>query len=161
MRKLSALSGVLLFALWQCLFAAAPDPRVALVANLYREFAWEVVVVEPHAQPFLSQPETALGKYLAPNLVRLILKDRACAKQRKEVCWLDFSPIWSGNDPAAADLRVTAGGKANEVVVRFTHPYDKKAVEILYDMVQVDGAWRISNIRTKEWSLVSILESPL
>lgn len=161
MRKYPGSIGAIFSLLATSLFGAAPDARVSLVASLYREFAWEVVVVEPTATTFLGQPESVLSRYLAPDLLRLLMKDRACVAEREEVCSLDFSPIWGGNDPAAADLRITAGATPDEVLARFTYPHDKRPVEICYDMVEVDGAWRIGNIRTRTWSLVAILERPL
>jgi hypothetical protein len=160
MRKTQAIFGLLLAAAASAMGAATLDARVALVASLYREFAWEVVVIEPRAPTFLLQPEAVLEKYLAPDLLKLLMKDRACATERREICSLDFSPIWAGNDPGAIDLRVTPGAKPGEVRVRFIYPYDKKSVELIYDMVQIGSSWRIANIRAKDWSLVSILQSP-
>jgi hypothetical protein len=160
MRKILAILGLLVGSSTTALYGAAPDARIALVANLYREFAWEVLVVEPQATTFFSQPEAVLRKYLAPSLVQLVLNDRACTTTRQEVCSLNFSPLWDGNDPAAEDLRVIPGAKPSEVLVRFTYPHDKRVVEISYDLVQVMGSWRIANIMTKSWSLVSILQSP-
>lgn len=144
--------------------AAAPtDPRVAAVTKLYHDYAWEVLITEPCqcSGHFISEPESVLSKYLAPKLVQLILADRACAARTREICNLDFSPIWAGNDPAAADLRVKLGTKPNEVLVQFNYALnDKKPILIYYDMIQVGGAWRIADIRTSEWSLTKILETP-
>jgi hypothetical protein len=86
------------------------------------------------------------------------MKDRTCATERKASCSLDFTPVWFVY-PAATDLRVFSGTKPNEVLVRFTST-SKIAIEFSYDLVQVDGSWRIADIRTKDWSLVSILQDP-
>jgi len=160
MRKIQAISGLVIWIVATNLQGATPDPKVALVAGLYREFAWEVVITEPQGTTFLLQSEAVLSRYLTPTLLQLLMKERACATERKEICSLGFTPIWDGNDPAAVGLRVLPGARPNEVSVRFT-AHSKRAVEIYYDLVQVNGSWRIDNIRTKDWSLVSILQDPL
>jgi hypothetical protein len=134
-----------------------------VVTKLYRDYAWEVLIMEPCqcSGRFLSESEGVLSKYLAPRLTQLVLADRACAASRKEICNLDFSPIWDGNDPSAANLRVKLGTKPNEVLVQFNYALnDNKPISIYYDMVEVGGAWRIANIRTSKWSLTKILETP-
>ncbi len=143
--------------------ATPPDPRVAIVTKIYHDYAWEVLIAEPCqcSGTFLSEPESVLAKYLAPNLVNLILADRACQAKNHEMCNLGFSPIWDGNDPQAANLRVTLGAKANEVLVQFNYALnDQKPIQIIYELAQINGAWRVANIRTTKWSLARILETP-
>lgn len=98
---------VLLFA-----FAQA-EPRqssgaVATVVHLYREFAWTAVIAEPEDNgAFGDRPRAVLGKYFSPGLIELLKKDRLCTSRTKEICGLDFDPIWASQDPAATEMKIT------------------------------------------------------
>jgi hypothetical protein len=73
---------------------AAPPmtPQVAIVANLYKEFACEAVVEEPEiGEGFLDSSSAALTKYLTPMLANLILKDRKCAYETMRFAdWIGY-----------------------------------------------------------------------
>lgn len=135
-------------------------PDVAIVARLYRDFAWEVVVAEPRADEpgFIDQPARVLSKYLAPQLVRLLLADRACAAKREEICNLDFDPIWASQDPAATELKVRPGNKAGTVKVTFLYPGTAKPMDLLFELTQTPSGPRIRDVHYSDGrSLVTIL----
>ena len=74
---------------------------------------------------------------------------------------IDFDPIIDGQDWEIDAVAVTlkappAEGRA-EVAARFNNSGDD--VEVIYDLVEADGAWRVDNIRTENWSLREILAS--
>lgn len=134
------------------------DPT-AIVHQLYRDFAWEAVISEPEDKGLIDQPKAILERYFDSRLTDLILKDRECVARTKEICRLDFSPIWDSQDPGASDMKITSG-KGNTVNVEFRYPGDGSQVGIIYQTTKVSGHWRISDIRYKKGhSLLSIMES--
>jgi hypothetical protein len=156
------LSSVLLGSLLLAASVAYPsdaDERAAIVAKLYRDYAWEVVVFEPHFPPFIDQPKEVLEQYLTPEMAALILKDRECLKRTRELCWIESPPLWVGNDPGAQDLTVTAG-QGNEVAVRFTYPGSNKNFELRYRVVRIRAKWLIDDILFEGSSLKEHLKKP-
>ena len=140
--------------------SAESDDRVNVVAQLYRDFAWEVVVIHPQHPGFAEQPRVVLEKYLTPELAGLLIKERECISRTKELCWLDAPPLWVGNDPGAMELSVTAS-QGTDVLVKFTYPGNGDKLEIRYKMALVGKQWRVSDIQKGKWSLKSTLEKPL
>lgn len=146
-------------------FSVAAESRegngaVTVVAKLYRDFAWEAVVEEPDAveQGLLDQPGHRLAKYFDDSLVSLILKDRACAKKTKEVCRLNFSPIWASQDPGAAQLKVLATKAPNIVSVKFIYPSTGETIHLSYNLANTKHGWRITDVSAYSgMSLRSIL----
>ena len=141
-----------------------PSETVSVVAQLYRDFAWEVVIEEPGTpeKSLLEQPREVLTKYFDDNLTALFLKDRACVNKTGELCNLDYSPIWAAQDPAAAQLKVLDAKKPGVVIVKFRQPAEKKNVELSYRMTKTKQGWRISDITERSYgSLVSNLSRKL
>lgn len=135
-----------------------PEP-VTIVHQLYRDFAWEAVIIQPEDKGLLDQPRATLARYFDPKLVDLILKDRECKARTKEICKLDFSPLWDSQDPGASDMKI-ASDKGNTVIVEFQYPGNGSQIRIVYQTTNVSGHWRISDIRYRNGSsLVSLLES--
>lgn len=135
-----------------------------MVVQLYRDFAWEVVIEEPGTpeKSLLEQPHDVLTKYFDDNLAALLLKDRACVNKTGELCKLDYSPIWSAQDPAAAQLKVLDSSKPGVVTVKFRQPVEKKNVELSFRMTKTKLGWRISDITDRAFgSLVSNLSRKL
>lgn len=139
----------------------SPSPdAVSVVAQLYRDFAWEVVMEEPATpeKSLLEQPREVLTKYFDDNLTALLLKDRACVNKTGELCNLDYSPLWSAQDPGAAQLKVLNSSRPGIVVVKFRQLAEKKNVELSYRMTKTKLGWRISDITDRAYgSLVSNL----
>jgi hypothetical protein len=139
---------------------AAESGPVQVVAQLYRDFAWEAVVHSPDwdGRALLDQPRAVLERYFDSNLATLILRDRECVAQTGEICQLDFSPIWASQDPGASELNVAAGPSPDVVNVRFRYPGDGKKIELSYRMVKTRAGWRIADIHNNgDWALLSIL----
>jgi len=142
------------------LLSAEPDARVAHVARLYRDFAWEVVVARPVAAGFMDQPRAVLERYLTPELAGLVLEDRACAVRTREVCRIEAAPLWGSSDPGATDLEVTAAG-GNDVLVRFTYPGTDRKIALIHHLAPAGNRWRIDDIRQGSWSLKASLRRPM
>ncbi len=151
-----------------CVIMAAPlqaqEGGVAVVAQLYRDFAWEVVVAEPmwHGHYLLEQPRAVLERYLDSSLTTLLLADRRCVSEGEGICNLDFDPIWNSQDPGATDLAVTATSDPTRVSVRFRQAPQGNRVALLYLVVRTQAGWRIRDIRYPNGtSLVQILSRPI
>jgi hypothetical protein len=144
---------------------AAPAQRrpisgpVAIVAQLYRDFAWEVVVEEPSFgdHGLLDQPRSVLQRYFDDRLTDLWLADRACAVKSRGICRVDFLPIWNSQDPMASDLRIAQSSDSNVVGVTF-RAYQDQIVDLTYHLIHTPRGWRIDDIRNgSEWSLRQLL----
>lgn len=85
---------------------AAKDARLAVVERLYQDYAWETGPGISKRTPFLNEKSVVLSKYLTKSLSRLLLEDRKCSERTREICRLDFSPIWNSQDPEGAKFRV-------------------------------------------------------
>ena len=140
---------------------AFSDPT-AIVLQLYRDFAWEAVMSLPEQKRLIGlmgQPRAILERYFDTRLTNLILRDRECVKRTKEICNLNFDPIWASQYPGASDMTITSG-EGNTVNVEFRYPGDGHQISLIYQTTKVSGHWRISDIHyTDRSSLVSILES--
>lgn len=135
--------------------ASAPE---GMVFQLYKEYAWEAVLTGG-PDGLMQQPREVLESYFDTNLASLILKDRACVKKRREICKLDFDPIWASQDPSAGDLNVEKTKNENIVKVQFRYPSTDERIELLYRLTKTSKGWRISDISSKQWSLLAILSS--
>lgn len=134
---------------------------VRTVAQLYRDYAWEAVVVEPDAPALalVAQPKNILAKYFDDELAALLLKDRECARRTKGICNLSFSLLWASQDPGATELKVTGTGDPAVVVVTFRHPGEKAPTRLQYRMRRTPAGWRIQDIVYDEiGSLVKLLK---
>ncbi len=144
---------------------AAPRPSadgVEIVAQLYRYFAWEAVIVEPDATEsgLIDQPRAVLERYFDSNLSTLILADRRCAAETGEICQLDFMPMWDSQDPAATEVRITAGATADKVDVTFRYPGDDKVTRLDYRVAKTRQGWRITDIHyASGHSLLGVLKA--
>jgi hypothetical protein len=138
---------------------AATGPEVELVASLYRAYAWEVVIDEPlpGTATLLEQPASELGRFFTPNLVALLRKDRECTARKREICRLDFSPIWAAQDPIATELRVYRTQEQNKVRVQFkTAPQGNVSV-LIYTVARTEAGLRIDDIEYESGTALSRL----
>ncbi|MDP1861954.1 MAG: hypothetical protein Q8K82_25060 [Gemmatimonadaceae bacterium] len=128
---------------------AADSAQQALVARLYRQFSWEATGGDdgPGARTFIDQPRRVLLEYLEPTLVDLVLRDRACARRSREVCRLEFAPLWDSQDPDAVEItfRSVAGSARNAVVVHLRSS-SGAATDVTVVTVHRPEGWRISDI---------------
>lgn len=135
---------------------------IQVVAQLYRDFAWEAVIDSPrwHGHDLLNQPRRVLERYFDPNLAALIRRDRQCVAKTHEVCNLNFSPIWASQDPGATELKVVAGVTPETVIVRFRYPGNGEKVELVYRMARTKAGWRVADIRySPDSTLLSMLSA--
>lgn len=134
---------------------------VRTVAQLYRDYAWEAVVVEPDAAALVlvEQPRNVLSKYFDDELTALLLKDRECVRRTKGICNLEFSPLWASQVPGATELKVTGAADPSSVTVTFRHPGEKTPTRLQYRMRRTPAGWRIQDIVYDEiGSLVKLLK---
>lgn len=133
---------------------------VRTVAQLYRDYAWEAVVVEPGApsRALIAQPKNVLAKYFDDELTALLLKDSECARRTKGLCNLSFSLLWASQDPGATELKVIGAADPSSVTVTFRHPGEKTPTRLQYRMRRTPAGWRIQDIVYDEiGSLVKLL----
>lgn len=137
---------------------AAEDARLAVVERLYQDYAWETGPGISKRTPFLNEKSSVLTKYLTKPLSRLLLEDRKCSERTREICQLDFSPIWNSQDPEGTKFRVIGIGPDNAVAVSIVYP-GQRSVTLAFDVVQTEDGWRINDIHSPspEWSLRKIL----
>ena len=138
-----------IFVLLTCLpcAAAATESNVDLVKRLYAKYAWESTDRSPKgATSFIDEPRAELLKYLEPALAEALLQDRQCAKQTRQLCRLDFSPMWASQDPGARELHVKQGSSATRVQVSFTYPGTGERLVIEYELAQTAGGPRIRDV---------------
>lgn len=153
---------LLLLASTQAMAAQEPADPVALVASLYQEYAWEAVIDEPRVgETFYFGTEASLQKYLTPELVALILADRARSEASGELGAIDFAVLWASQDPGAMQLRIEQTEGDNRVQVSFTHPGSREQTRILHQLESTAKGWRIADIQYAEgFSLRLALAAP-
>lgn len=123
------------------------------VARLYKDFAWQALVspgsapeaVKVFGQAVSDRPRAVLNRYFDPSLARLLAKDNACVRKTREVCNLDFDPIFGSQDPAVTDLTIKAI-RPGQVQVEFKYPSTEQLIRLDYRLRMVGGRWRIADI---------------
>jgi hypothetical protein len=148
--------------------ALAKEPlpaTVAVVASLYRNYAWEAVIDEPGdvGIGLFQQTASELARYFDPALTNLITKDRECAVRARGMCRLDFLPIWDSQDPIGATVKITKGASPNEVSVALLHPAGPTREPLTYVLTKTSAGWRIADIRfgSNQPPLKALLLAPL
>jgi hypothetical protein len=140
---------------------ATLSPRVEVVRQLYSEFACEAVVDAPgcdEQHELADQPRDVLGRYFDDRLTTLWLADRDCARRTRQICALDFSPIWDSQDPTGTYVRIVAAADSSHVDVALRGPASQGLRKLRYTLVQTASGWRIRDIDApSKWSLVRLL----
>ena len=127
--------------------AAATESNVEFIKRLYEAYAWESTDNSPKGKtPFINEPRAELVKYLEPTLAEALLQDRQCAKQTRQICRLDFSPMWASQDPGARELQVKRGSNASRVKVSFTYPGSGERIVIEYELSVTAAGPRIREV---------------
>ena len=130
---------------------AGPRPKplgdLALVAKLYKDFAWQALGTTQaiFGKPLQQQDDTVLRRYFDPRLAALIVHDRECVDRRAEVCNMDFDPLFGSQDAAVTDFAIQRED-AGRIAVAFTSPSSGEKVRLLFHMRQAGAAWRINDI---------------
>lgn len=106
----------------------------------------------------LDQPKPMLLRFFDQRLTQAIIQDRMCAKKSKEICRLDFMPLWDSQDASGAVVSVSEGKKPTTVVA--TVKYPQAARELTYSLKKTKHGWRIVDIEfgNGKLSLIGILE---
>jgi hypothetical protein len=148
--KFQAFLALCMLACVPCVASAAPDPTSAkgVVERLYQDYAWVVLFQDSDFVRLADQPEKVLSQYFSPSLSGLVIADHQCVEKTKDICKLDFDPLYDSQDSAGAhDLHVDAMSQANEVQVRFSPRWGSTAVKQLqFKMVKTSAGWRIDDI---------------
>ena len=137
--------------------AAKADNEAAVVAKLYKDFAWQAVASQADlfGEDLSHQNKATLEKYFAPALARLLVKDAACQTRSQGICNLDFDLLFDSQDPRVTDLDVktTAPGR---VAVTYKDPVDDKTTRIDFEVTRVGGIWKITDIVYRSSDNVSL-----
>ena len=124
--------------------AETVSPQVMTVTNLYREFAFEAVLEESTATGFAGTDKKGLLRHLTPELTDLLLNDSHCTATTREICRLEFAPLWDSQDPTGATANIQAGTAPDTVLVRVRQ--GKKITKISYHLIQTNAGWKIQDI---------------
>ncbi|PZR73644.1 MAG: hypothetical protein DLM73_09810 [Chthoniobacterales bacterium] len=103
----------------------------------------------------------SLGRYFAPELLKLYLKD--IKEANGEVGRVDSDPLYNAQLTEISDFTISEAervGTETRVTVRFKNL--GKATRIVYALIHTPDGWRITDIRYEDGSsLKKILQSDL
>ena len=137
-----------------------PPSRAALVSRLYEDFACEVTSDSgcPEGRALVDLKRSALASYFDDQLVELWLADRTCVARTREICNLDFDPVWASQDPVGTSFKVVPTANATIVNVELFHAPTGDRKVLHYTVVRTAAGWRIHDIaHGRTWSLLSLL----
>lgn len=157
---------VTVLAAWPGVAPAGEREPTAVVARLYKDFAWQAITASEgqsvgaksvFGKNLAWQSNTDLRKYFSPALADLLVRDARCVITFHGPCNLDFDPVFASQDPAAADLQIRSmdGGR---VKVEYKHPSSGEHVKLEFSGSVVGGNWRITDIVYKNLNGVSLRE---
>lgn len=156
-RVIVVASAVIAFGWTSQAFAASSNAEAALVARLYKDFAWQAFASQSDlfGDDLAHQNKATLDRYFAPALTALLLQDSACEARHKGVCNLDFDLLFDSQDPQVTDLDVetVAPGKVSVV---FKNPVNDQKTRIDFKLVPVAGNWKITDIVYTEKGQLSL-----
>ncbi|MGE0597564.1 MAG: DUF3828 domain-containing protein [Hyphomonadaceae bacterium] len=129
--------------------AAASDPS-SVIRPLYERYR-----TDPAVTTFPALEEQAPWS----DDLRAQLSDMIARSQAQNEPILDFDPF-----VGAQDWELQALNVANEAVAENSHAVVRASVtnagfteDILFDMIWQNGAWRVDNIRGRDWDLRQII----
>jgi len=138
---------------------AEPQTAKALVTQLYKAYDWETKSEQAaNRRTLVEESREVLAQYFDNKLTGLILKDRACAKKTKEICLLDFPPIWASQDPSVLKKLNISGTNNPEIVLVEIRYEAQKPLKLTYHVAETKAGLRITDIEySKDSSLLAIL----
>ncbi len=120
---------------------------VDVVTRLYRDFAWEAVLSSANDEVGLGdQSEAVLLRYFNPKLASLLVEDARCRARRRQICTLDFAPLWASQDPVATDLSVSQAHDRGQVQVQYAVPSTREHLTLMFKLVHTASGWRVADI---------------
>ena len=145
--------------------AAKTDNEAAVVAKLYKDFAWQAVASQADlfGDDLSHQRKETLEQYFSPALADLLVKDAACQTRSQGICNLDFDLLFDSQDPRVTDLDVTTTSPGR-VSVTYKDPVDEKKTQIDFEVARVGRAWKITDVvytRPDKVSLKQILSQKI
>jgi hypothetical protein len=145
--------------------AARTDGEAAVVAKLYKDFAWQAVASQADlfGDDLSHQNKGTLEKYFAPELADLLVKDAACQVRYQGICNLDFDLLFDSQDPRVTDLDVETTSPGHVSIV-YKDPVDDRKTRIDFDMARVAGNWKIKDVIYRspdKVSLKTLLSRPM
>lgn len=136
--------------------AAKMDNEAAVVAKLYKDFAWQAIASQDlFGDDLAHQNKSTLEKYFAPALADLLVKDAVCQVRSQGICNLDFDLLFDSQDPRVTDLDVTTTSPGRVSVV-YKDPVDDKTTRIDFELARVAGRWRIMDVVYRRPDKVSL-----
>jgi hypothetical protein len=141
---------------------AADDPSVALVKQLYREFAWEAVLTDPDPAMvgFMDQPRSELERFLTTKLAAELRRDREEVARTGEVGRLDFLPLWDSQDPSFVEVQIRPGPEPQTVLVTLASPHSEAPRKLTFRLKRTPAGLRIADIKyTSGLSLTEVLSA--
>lgn len=145
--------------------ASTPTSQAGVVAKLYRAYAWQAIATQPDllGEGLAGESRTRLERYFTPELAQLLVKDSACQRKRREICNLDFDPLFNTQDPRVTDLTVETTGPST-VRTQFIDPVTNEKTRITFRLTMVKRQWRIADViylGDPQVSLKTVLSRPL
>jgi hypothetical protein len=137
--------------------AAKADNEAAVVAKLYKDFAWQAVASQADlfGDDLSHQGKATLEKYFSPALADLLVKDAVCQTRSQSICNLDFDLLFDSQDPRVTDLDVTTTSPGRVSVV-YKDPVDEKKTQIDFEVARVGRAWKITDVVYRRPDKVSL-----
>jgi len=126
---------------------AKAESAKSTVARLYKDFAWQALSSQSElfGDVLANQKKSVLERYFSPDLAALFVQDASCQAKTKEICNLDFDPLFASQDPSVADLEI-GDATANTVPVEFKSPASNAKVKLEFKVTMITGTWKINDI---------------
>jgi len=122
-------------------------PDVVAVRSVYEAFAWEAVIDAPApGTSLVEQSPSVLMRYFTPELTALILRDRECVARTREICNLDFLPLWDSQDASGATVTLADGPDLGEVLVKVRYPPPEAEKKLVFRLANGSTGWKIADI---------------
>lgn len=135
----------------------------AAVARMYADYAWETKDDSVgKGEPLFVAVAAVMGRYLAPELIKAVLADRACEARVGGECNLSFDPMWDSQDPGGATVQIVATKDPSNVQARIHYPYENETRVVTYRLRHTPAGWRVVDMAGAKWpSLLHLLRQPV
>lgn len=146
---------------------ADPMPGREVVEALYRDHHPfdEPTCVDRTCDILISPDRQSLGRYFDEPLTELFLKDHECGMRTREICALDWDPIYNAQDGYPEDSNVKIDQCSPSPALKYCVTTGRVHAKIRYSLTETPSGWKISDIENwkkedKKWfSLKQIFTS--